>query len=326
MSRPTRRPGFTLIELLVVIAIIAVLIGLLLPAVQKVREASARSQCLNNLHQMAIACHSYNDSIGSLPPGVTRSNPVNPRLFEYWGWQARILPWVEQKPLYDAADTWMRQGNAYLTGVPPYYWWPWGDFWDNFKTARPNPALGAYVKFYTCPSEARNLVVQDIDGMKIAFTNYLAVSGVKGSISPAIPVNQKGVIYLQSKVRMTDMNDGASQTLMIGERPPSSDLYYGWWFAGAGWDGSGTGDVVLGSNDLEYAAAIGCSAAPRVGFGEGRVENPCDQSHFWSFHISGGNFAMGDGSVRFISYSTGGNPAIFRALSTRNGNDIVNDF
>src|SRR5262249_15153744 len=152
-------------------------------------------------------------------------------------WLALILPYVEQGPVYKLADDWQRRTGSYLKGRPPYYWWPWGDFWANWATAPPNPALGVDIKLYKCPSDFRPLTVEDVDGMKIAFTSYLGVSGFRGDTSSG----RNGVIYWRSKVRMTDMVDGTSQTGMVGERPPSLDLEYGWWFAGAGFDGSGTG-------------------------------------------------------------------------------------
>src|SRR5262249_17340267 len=119
-------------------------------------------------------------------------------------------------------------------------------------------------------------------------------------------------------VKMAEVTDGLSNTLLVGERPPSKDLVYGWWFAGSGFGGCGAAGVVQGVREIAPPTLTGYPSCPRgpYQFQAGNVNNQCDQFHFWSFHPGGSNFLMGDGSVRFLTYGAAG---VLPALSTRAG-------
>src|SRR5262245_17493413 len=314
MSHRFRNRGFTLIELLVVIAIIAILIGLLLPAVQKIREAASRMKCSNNLKQLGLALHNYHDTYGKLPPALVNDGTEYPPTgyHAYWSWMALAMEFYEQSNLYRQADTWAH-GTTY-----PYQWWPWGGFWLS-PPSPPNPALSVLLPVFQCPADNRVFQTIDGGGMMVALTSYLGVGGIRSDYA----TDKSGIFLANRRVKFADILDGLSNTLMVGERPPSVDLYYGWWFAGAGYDGNGTGDVTLGSADVGYAAAMGCPAS-KVGFQQGNINDPCDQVHFWSLHTGGANFLRADGSARFLTYNNV-SVATFQAMSTHNKLEVFNE-
>jgi prepilin-type N-terminal cleavage/methylation domain-containing protein/prepilin-type processing-associated H-X9-DG protein len=300
--RATRR-GFTLIELLVVIAIIAILMAMLMPAVQKVRESSNNLQCKNKLKQMGVALHGYVSEHKVFPPAlVVNSEMQNPSFFQttytvppapdqkiFFGWMTRILPYLEQKTLYDKVN---------------FTAWPW---WQH-------PLNETMMPIYWCNSDPRPGMVINYGGDLVALTEYMGVSGTD-------QLAEDGILFPNSRVSFKMITDGTSNTLLVGERPPSVDDVYGWWFAGSGAAPMNLGatDVVLGTNELTAAD----SSKARDFFRPGSINDPANthRFHYWSQHDAGSNFLFADGSVHFIAYDIG--QSTFNALGTRSGGENI---
>lgn len=280
-----RRSAFTLIELLVVLAIIALLIGLLMAAVQRVRTRAAAVQCMNNLKQIALALQSYHDTHGGFPPGCRGERSPQP----YMSWMTRLLPNLEQAALWD--DALKAFAAAPFFEDPPHL-----------------EILRRPLDNFLCPLELRRSA--EFPQFTVGHTSYLGVSGRSESVFD-------GVLFLDSKIRLADVTDGSSTTLIIGERPPSRDGRFGWWYAGWGINKSGTADLFLGVREraTEYPH---CPRQPN--HFEAGADSDCDTFHFWSRHSSGGHFAFCDASVRFLNYSA---DAVMPALSTRTGGEAV---
>jgi prepilin-type processing-associated H-X9-DG protein len=298
-----------LIELLVVIAIIAILIGLLLPAVQKVREAGARTQCINNLKQQGLALHNYHDSLGVLPQGnspyIGWAQPGAAPYESSWTWMAFILPHVEQDNVWKQAKTFATGG-----GTNGYSWY--------------NPMCAVPQKVFTCPQDPRGVVVVRGSQWGIVDQGLTMYLGNSGTTSAAL----NGVLFVGSKVKLPHILDGTSNTIMVGERPPNSNLEYGWYFAAYGWDGKGNGDCVMTSADVAmtsyFASSYGCDTtnhAMKTGLHPGNVNVGCDAAHYWSVHSGGAQFLMADGSCRMVSYA---NTNVIAAMSTRAGGETAN--
>ncbi len=320
-----QRCGFTLVELLVVIAIIGILVALLLPAVQAAREAARRAQCVNNLKQQALGLHNFHDSYRRFPsahqidpasycttykcdtPPQGIATPGYPVEGPFWSWSMRIAPYIEMANLSDAVNL-----KA----------WPW-------YQALPDGTEITSVQCSTliCPSDVRGLLKWTDGTHHVALTSYLGVSG-RNQFKEAN--GQDGVLYVNSAVNMASVTDGTSNTLLIGERPPSNNLLYGWQWAGAGESPHfGATDVVLGV----FERPLSSSAAPDF-YRAGSVNDPTDSHryHFWSLHPGGGNWALCDGSVRFIAYTAAGpqntsgspyTPTVIEALATRAAGEVV---
>jgi prepilin-type N-terminal cleavage/methylation domain-containing protein/prepilin-type processing-associated H-X9-DG protein len=289
LERGLGRPAFTLIELLVVIAALGVLIGLLIPAVQRARSASLRVSCANNLKQIGLALHQYHDAARKFPPGVHIGGQ---RFYPYLAWEARLLPYLEQDSLWQVTMQALRKQ------------------WVAFKNP-PHVGISTIMRVFGCPADTRVQSVWEYKQWKVALSSYLGVEGINLT-------SKDGMLYLNSSVRTADVTDGLSNTLLVGERPPSTDFRFGWWYAGFGQSGTGSCDMVLGVRELNRAYA-NCPSGP-YDFADGTLGNVCDAFHYWSPHGGGANFLFADASARFLSYAS---EPVMPALATRAGGEVV---
>ncbi len=291
-ARDRSRSAYSLIELLVVIAIVAIMIGLLLPAVQKVRSAAARTSCSNNVRQLGLALHQYHGANAHLPPGCSYRDGRDP--YPHMGWATRLLPYLEQERL------WQITTEAYRK--EPF-----------FEVVPPHLGLSAVLRVLICPSDARLSTAADFGAFRAANSSYLGVEGTDH-------IARGGTLYLDSQVRLSDITDGTSNTLLVGERPPNASRNLGWYYAGWGQSKNGSAEMLLGVNEVKVTGQFpNCSRGP-YRFGAGRIENDCDLFHFWSTHSDGAYFLFADGSVHFLNY---GAESVLSALSTRAGNEVV---
>lgn len=303
-SFSSRRFAFTLIELLVVIAIIGVLVGMLLPAVQKVREAANKAKCLNNLHQLSVAAHHFYDAKSKFPPAFTDpdSYTVNVILLDYFEQDTIGKQWV-----YNPND-----GSSY-------------DY-EKLNCTGLNSPAAQVIRLFLCPSDVlpsppifkENPSVPDTNS-NWGLSSYGWCEGIQSKPNPR---DKLGIFYVNSGTKFSDIVDGSSNTILVGERshydrnfdrayPGDPMSGWGWW---ASLD---YGDVTLSTPvpiNYQYPLTDGTQ---NTQYRDYRV------CAFGSQHAGGANFAFADGSVKFLS--EGISVPTLQALSTRAKGEVVTE-
>jgi prepilin-type N-terminal cleavage/methylation domain-containing protein/prepilin-type processing-associated H-X9-DG protein len=320
--RRIHRKAFTLIELLVVIAIIAVLIGLLVPAVQKVREAANRMSCENNLKQLGLAAHNFHDTRKRFPAGVnlpisTASGAVFPTNIlvtsgkvgqppdpgKYISWPEALLPFIEQDNLQKILDLTVREyGNC----------------------LGPNSTGAQVIQIMLCPSDQLpNTVTTYTTGGKTYYFGMNSYGGNGGTKSYYLDATMTtdGIFWINSRVRIADILDGTSNTFLFGERYHRDDVYPaietlgGWAWANF----NAPEDYIFSAwVPVNYTLPPGTKVGPPLYPEDDRI------CAFGSGHTGGANFCFADGSVRFMTLISNADLPLLRALATRAGGESVN--
>jgi prepilin-type N-terminal cleavage/methylation domain-containing protein/prepilin-type processing-associated H-X9-DG protein len=289
-----RRKGFTLIELLVVIAIIAILIALLVPAVQKVREAAARTQCNNNIKQIALAAHSFEGAYKRFPSGLNYPTavgfPTAPEPTKNFGLFVALFPYIEKDDIVKAMDL-TSEYTKNTNGPTSIGATPVATLLCPSDTMMPIPAVGQYGTYY------------------FALNSYGGCSGSSKTDVNGANMVKNGIFFTNSRVRIREISDGTSNTIFFGERTrvfldttSSAQAVGGWAWANK---------YALEDNTMNTSS----------GKMEGYLEHTFDD--FGSLHGggNGANFAFADGSVRFIQKTI--NLAAYVQISTRAGGEVV---
>jgi prepilin-type N-terminal cleavage/methylation domain-containing protein/prepilin-type processing-associated H-X9-DG protein len=352
--RSSRARAFTLIELLVVIAIIAVLIGLLLPAVQKVREAAARMQCQNNLKQLALACHSYHDAMNRFPANIELAGTANDSTGVAWSFLAQLLPYIEQDNLYRQANiptnTFLQSAPQVATPVKTFLC-PSdpvsgrGPITTDDDVGVPSGLSTAQNPFNIPPTSAADISSGlGNDWLPVGVTNYKGCGGDNWGGSGN--VNSPPVNLYSGPVTTNPFGGTINPAWVHGDASGNPDgigsgdgIFYQiantstkFTFASITDGTSNTfmiGESLLGrNNNASWCSAnddyATCAIPPNAKFPDGTVNDPYDWPNGYGFHsqhTGGVNFALGDGSVHFVADSI--SMPIYWAMATRAQGEVV---
>lgn len=287
------RDGITLIEVVIVLAVIGLLISFLLPAVQRVRESAGTAGCRNDIRQIGIALQSYHARYGRFPPAAGSARRTGS--VTAFSWLTLTLDDMGETALLSNAR------SALVIDPLPFH-------------NPPHTGYATVARAYVCKVDDRLFVpLVDTNGVSAAYTSYVGVSGRRGG---------DGVFGGRIGRRIEDISDGSSNTLLVGERPPPASLQAGRWYTNV-WD---VGAILPVGPNTVLATAGSLSAGEQLcidgsfRFGPGSVENPCDRYHFWSLHLGGANWALADGSARFLTNSAW---RVVNDMATRSGGEAV---
>ena len=289
--------GFTLIELIVVVGLVALLLALLLPAVQAARSSVRRASCQNKLRQVGLGLQQHEVLYKKLPQGTNLTDQRR----RYQSWCVPILPFLEQSTEYESSE------RSFASG---------GYIFDPIA----HPLIQKPNASFACPEDGRvfrstpTLFSSRLAGL----LSYLGNSGTDFR-------QQDGVLFAGSSIRSSQVVDGLSNTLLVGERPPSPGADFGWWYAGVGFQNhlpfepksAGCLDHTLGIRDLAFNHFVPSCDGRANFFHPPIVSDECNAGHYWSLHSGGANFVLCDGSVHFMAYSSDA----IEKMATRGGGE-----